>query len=578
MYRKLFLPFILLLFVHSIFPQTVETKKTDELSEETRKQAVEFLRETAGDINNLRSLENRISFSAEVASIMWFNDEKEAQIMYQAVINDFKQLLYQYDSQLNAMGDVKEEYSGGGIFGGSEPNEKAKLMRKMQKAVSVRQQIISSIAEHDPQLAFDFYETSLNTVTNADMRQRFAGDSYFITRLLSQIAEKDVKKAAELGRKSLADGVNYQHLDLIRKIYAKDADKGAEFAEEVAKKVRERNSENGEVYMLGSVLQMGAENYTKAKKDNKKPMFTEQTLRDLAESLAQDLLKSEEIYATEYLDEIEKFAPSRAVQIRARMNKTPNANRSVYASNRASIAVKSSAANVAVSPVISDKNPETPTEETSPEETLMKNYANLQNKDLPKEEREKIIAKTRAIISALPGRQAKLFALSGLAAEVYKAGDKDLANQIMREAEALVNLQPKNYQEYIEVWLLINGYAQSDASKAFPILEDTVSRISDTINAFVKVAEFMDVQGEIIDDDEIQVGSFGGSMVREITSGLGQTDGVLKNLAKADFARTKAITNRFDKPEIRVLAKMLVLRAVFGETKKTEKGEDEVQF
>lgn len=581
MHRKLFLPFILLLLVHSIFPQTVETKKNDELSEETRKQAVEFLRETAGDVNNLRSLENRISFSSEVASIMWFNDEKEAQIMYQSVINDFKQLLYQYDSQLNAMGEAIEVYNGGGMFGGSEPNEKAKLLRKMQKAVGVRQQIISSIAEHDPQLAFDFYETSLNTVTNADMRQRFAGDSYFITRLLSQIAEKDAKKAAEFGRKSLAEGVNYQHLELIKKIYEKDADKGAEFAEEVAKKVKDKNSENGESYLIGGLLQMGAENFAKAKKDNKKAMLAEQTLRDLADVLAQILLKNDEIYGTEYLSVIEKYAPSRAVQIRAKMgNRNQNANKSVYGSNIASTPMisKGSAANMVDAPAILNKNSETPTEETSPEETLMKNYANLQNKDLPKEEREKIIAKTRAIISALPGRQAKLFALSGLAAEVYKAGDKDLSNQIMREAEALVNLQPKNYQEYIEVWLLINGYAQSDANKAFPILEDTVSRISETINAFVKVAEFMDVQGEIIDDDEIQVGAFGGSMVREITQGLGQTDAVLKNLAKTDFARTKALTNRFDKPEIRVLAKMLVLRAVFGETQKSEKGEDEVQF
>lgn len=577
MYKKLSLPLIFLLLVQAVFPQTVETKKNDEFSEETRKQAVEFLRETAGDVNNLRSLENRISFSSEVASIMWFNDEQEARVMYQAVINDFKQLLFQYDSQLNAMGDVKEDYYGGGFLGG-EFNEKAKLMRKLQKAVSVRQQIVASIAEHDPQLALDFYDASLNSITNAELRQRFTGDAYFVTRLLTEIAQKDPNKAAEFGRKSLANGVNYQHLELLKKIYAKDVDKGAEFAEEMVKKLKDAKSESEEYYMLGSVLQLGADNFAKAKKDNKKPMFTEQTLRDLTEVLAQSLLKSEEPRGMEYVELIEKFSPSRAVQIRARNNsRTSLSNRSSYVGNAAP---RIYAANVANAPansaaVTSNRDSAASSDEVPSEEDLMKNLTNLQNKDLPKEEREKVITKARKIISSLPGKQAKIFALSNLAAQVYKVGDKDLAAEIMREAEGLVNLQPKNYQDYIEVWLLINGYAQSDANKAFPILEDAVSRINETLNAFVKVAEFIDVQGEIIDDGEVQVGAFGGSMVREITNGLGQTDSVLRNLAKADMVRMRSVTNRFDKPEVRVLAKMLVLRAVFGETQKKEKTEEE---
>lgn len=572
MYKKLSLPLIFLLFIQSVFPQTVETKKDDEFSAETRKQAVEFLRETAGDVNNLRSLENRISFSSEVASIMWFNDEQEARVMYQSVINDFKQLLFQYDSQLNAMGDVKEDYYGGIGFLGGELNEKAKLMRKLQKAVSVRQQIVASIAEHDPQLAFDFYDASLNSITNADLRQRFTGDSYFVTRLVSEIAQKDPSKAVEFGRKSLANGLNYQHIELLKKIYAKDVDKGAEFAEEMTKKLKDAKSESEEYYMLGTVLQVGADNFAKAKKDNKKPMFTEQALRDLTEILAQSLLKSEEPRGIEYIELIEKFSPSRAVQIRARNNNRNSlSNRSGYPSNVAVGIAKTA-------PPPPPKAVITSSEEVPSEEDLMKNLTNLQNKDLPKEEREKVIAKARKIISALPGRQAKLFALSNLAAQVYKVGDKDLAAEIMREAEGLVNLQPKNYQDYIEVWLLINGYAQSDANKAFPILEDAVSRINDTLNAFVKVAEFIDVQGDIIDDGEVQVGAFGGSMVREITNGLGQTDSVLRNLSKADLVRTRAITNRFDKPEIRVLAKMLVLRAVFGDTQKTEKLEESVGY
>ncbi|MBA2606284.1 MAG: hypothetical protein H0U96_05385, partial [Acidobacteria bacterium] len=83
----LLLPFLV---VQNNFSQVVETKKKDKISAELRKDAVSFLRETTTDVNNMRTLENRISFSAELANLMWFNDEKEARAMFKSVITDFR--------------------------------------------------------------------------------------------------------------------------------------------------------------------------------------------------------------------------------------------------------------------------------------------------------------------------------------------------------------------------------------------------------------------------------------------------------------------------------------------------------
>lgn len=85
----------------------------------------------------------------------------------------------------------------------------------------------------------------------------------------------------------------------------------------------------------------------------------------------------------------------------------------------------------------------------------------------------------------------------------------------------------------------------------------------------------MDVSGEIIEDGELQVGVFGGSMVKELTRNLGQSDAAITNLVRADFARTKSLTNKFDRVEVRILAKMLVLRAVLGEKAKTAAAENQ---
>ncbi len=103
--------------------------------------------------------------------------------------------------------------------------------------------------------------------------------------------------------------------------------------------------------------------------------------------------------------------------------------------------------------------------------------------------------------------------------------------------------------------MLASGYAEANPDKAFPLLESTILRANDTIAAFVKVAEFIDVNDEMIDDGEIQVGMFGGSMIREMTGQLGIASGTIKFLVKADFAKTKNLTNTFDRPRPESLPK-----------------------
>jgi hypothetical protein len=210
------------------------------------------------------------------------------------------------------------------------------------------------------------------------------------------------------------------------------------------------------------------------------------------------------------------------------------------------------------------------------EKQMMDDVMKVGNKDLPKEQRDAIIGQARKILLLTPGRDKKIAGLSMLAAQVAKAGDKELADQIMKDAEALVNPQPKNYQDFLLTWMLASGYASANPDKAFPLLQDTIARANDTLAAFVKAAEFIDVNGEIIEDGEVQVGAFGGSMVRDMTRELNLADSTIRVLAIADFEKTKDLTNRFDRQEVRILAKMLVLRAVLGDDKtKTAPAADE---
>ncbi|MGI9055489.1 MAG: hypothetical protein ACR2F2_06770, partial [Pyrinomonadaceae bacterium] len=168
------------------------------------------------------------------------------------------------------------------------------------------------------------------------------------------------------------------------------------------------------------------------------------------------------------------------------------------------------------------------------------------------------------MIESIDDPTAKITALSGLAAQIAKSGDQELALQFMKQAESFVNNTPKNYLDYMQMWLLASGYAQVNADKSFPILETAIYNLNDTISAFIKVAEFIDVNGEIIEDGEVQVSGFGGGgITRELIGGLGASEPTIRALSEADFGRMRNLSNKFDRTEVRILAKMLILRAVF---------------
>jgi hypothetical protein len=341
---------------------------------------------------------------------------------------------------------------------------------------------------------------------------------------------------------------------LLKKIYAKDAEKGASFGEDILKKIKSVDATPDNFYHLNSLLGLGIENLEQIKKEpGKRPMFTEQSMREIADLLAQALLKRENIDNSEiqsYLPQIERFSPARTAQIRQKIN-TKNTKEGVAFE----------AEDAPPSPM-TDSN----TSRAATQKKLMEDVASLKTKTLSKEERQKVVEQARKIIASVKNREQKFFALSALAAQVALSGDKESASQIMDDARSLINPQPKNYREYTETWIVITGYAGVDTEKAFPMLENTIFRLNETISAAIKVAEFIDTSNDIIEDGEVQVGSFGGEITRGLLRSLGTIDMTIQNLAKADFVRAKALTNKFERQEIRILAKMIVLRGILGES------------
>lgn len=530
------------------------------VSPELKKDAVEFLKNTAVEVNNMRTLENRISFSAEMASLMWFDNEAEARAMYHNVINGFRQLISLYDAQLNAFPETSEEM--GDIMLGT--SEETRIAKKFMRALGVRQQITTSLAEHDARLALEFFTETAQAISNPDMRKRIEQqDTYFEMRLLQQIAENDIDAAFKFARKNVEKGLNYETIRLLRKIYEKDGDKGISLGEDILNKVKNDSPSPYGLRLISELLSFGEETAAnKIEKETgktKRPVFSSQQMREMAEAMAQEILGRED--GTEYdysISQIEKYAPARAVQIRRKFGIKKNSTSGVFNDPGE------------LTPPLKSVDPNAKKDIRT---QLKENLENLGNKELDQEQKQKVVEQSRKIIDSIGDRSEKILALSGLAFQVASLGDKKLATELLDSARGLANFQPVNYRDYLETWMLISGYAQVDAEKAFPMIEAAIYRVNDTITSFVKVAEFIDVEGEIIEEGEVQLGSFGGGLTQGIVRELGIANSTVRTLAIADFKRTKDLTNRFDRQEVRILAKMLVLRAILGNDKQ---GPDEI--
>ncbi|MDM7922100.1 MAG: hypothetical protein QUS14_07345 [Pyrinomonadaceae bacterium] len=573
--------FFLLLFSFSISAtgQTNPSARStpDPEAEQRRKDAaVAFLRETMIDVANMRTLENRISFTSELAALLWYHDDKEARQLFGSAVNDFKALLQQYDMQMNAVGMPSEnERSYGPMFG--EASDRAKVYRKFRTAMGVRQQIALSIAEHEPELAYNFFYDSMNVLTNQEFRKQMeSNDANFETQLLAAIAKTNATRAMDLARKSVEKGFLQQHVELLKQIYDKSPEKGVEFAGILLSKLKSTKASEVSAWPVRSLIDFGESTIKSESSDGKKKaIYTRAELRDLAEILAMSLLEGESEYASplSHVETIQRYSPGRAAQVKAKFQdrKTNGGTGSDYEVAGVGGPPPPPPPRARPSGERSGTVEAGPVEKTE-EEKLLEQVAGISKSGLPKDERDRIVAKSRDIIAKTEGRGKKIMALGMLAAQVRKAGDTQLATDIMRDASALVSTNPKNYQDFMYTWMLISAYSQADPDKAYPTIEETILRLNDLISAFVRIGEFVDVAEEMIVDGEVQVGAFGGGMLRGISGQMNIADSVLMTLAVHDFDKLKNVTNRFDRTELRVMAKMMVLRTVFG--KKPEKNLD----
>ncbi|MEZ5423125.1 MAG: hypothetical protein R2682_08540 [Pyrinomonadaceae bacterium] len=549
--------FLTLLFaVPFVSAQTAASTPTPSPTPDAEKEKarmIAFLRDVDQEVSNLRLPENRVALFAEVASVMWQFDETQARSIYSKAANDLRQIMMSYST---AAADAKAAQAADpdaltASFVGN-PYRDA-MANKGRELLAVRAQILISIAENDPEFALQVLADTAGLVV-ADGRYSSGDDDVRLRdEIAAMSARRSPKRALEIALESLKKELNNTHFRILRELNEVDGEAAKTLASAMLAKAK---GDKTNAYLLSEFLK-NIDSYLEAeKKKSAKPSpFSIADARQVAESLVDQL--GDQTFLPG-LDLIEKYLPARAAALKAKAAAKARMNGG-YAANRAN-----AAANVASTRSSNLNEPERAEQEKwkklAEDRKSLDVFSKLSSGNLPPEEREKVLAEARKTVARLRDPRDKVIALSAIATGVV-GSDKQLALDLMREADRVAPLYPKNYADFMVVFAVASGYAMVDPEQAFPRIENLIASTNEIINAGVKVAEFIDVPGEIVEDNEVKIGAFGGPMGASMLRRMSIANVPLKKLAEFDLDRTRALADRFDRPEARVLAKILILRA-----------------
>ena len=512
-----------------------------EMSAENKQRVTEILRETSRSAAMLRSADNRINYTLRTAATLWKVDEKEARAMFLGATNDIRQMIVETDAEMNRF----ETEAGSEVSAGNLGND---MWQKTNRITTMRSALMNQLAALDPEWALNFLQETAKTITNEELRNRVEpNDRYSESMLIGRIAEKDTSRALELGRKKLAKGASSEAVGLIQTLYGKDKEKGAAYAEDVLKQIKSAGLDADSQWILNSLFETGVSNFDEIAKEKSddKPIFTEQSLREIAAMLAKqitDPLNGNNYYdlSPEFVASLQKYAPQQISQIK----KIVELQR-LRAEKEKVLPEKTSNFNASVQKVYEAQS--------KFQNEIGTKMLGLTEANTTSEKRKKIIEEARSKILESGNRNLKFNSLVNVAAQAVFAGEKEIAVGLLDEAESFTNLQPKEMREFAEIWTLAKGYASVKPEKSFTLVEDTIFRLNDVINAYVKFSEFQSGEA-MVENGELKMGDYGSQMF-----GFFYHSGdLIGQLAQADFLRTKALADKFERPEFRVETRLMI--------------------
>ncbi len=590
------------LLVTSMAAQTVSdvSKNVSAVSPETKEKAWKLVSEMARESGQFSLASNRVNARYIVANLLWEKDEKAARALFQSAI-----------SELNGLtGQIPPEDAEAG----EESNTERYMM--IYYIGSLRKEFLMTLAAHDPKLALDTLQ--LSGAKNADGKSVFEGDENLELELAAKIVENDPQQAYEIAKNSLAKGIGINVFSALESLYKKDDELGVKLAQEILKKIKERDatpapnqsvSENSNMMTTANPVSVGTVNVwemqsfldtvkklnSQAVRSKKKPVLSDSEFKETIGIIAQTFVNQQYLSGYEVsklMPEISKYFPSMALAIRRKISREET---------------------VSFNKLIKNQEFLNKTEDKSPEEVLQfietmpvaerddyyyqaaetafyageiekakTFHAKLKTKReydyLEKGISEAMplmlaakgdLSQVRQYLSQLKTPEKRIEVLTALAESVGKAGDLKTASALMNEASSVYQGRMKNRRNMTSIFQLSKAYASIEPNQGFGILESNTQFFNEIISAAILLDEFN--ENGSVENDELRLDAVRRESYQSLPNGVE----IIKNFASADFERTVNLADKFSRPEVRFFARFRIADALLDP--KAEQSEKDIQ-
>jgi len=167
--------------------------------------------------------------------------------------------------------------------------------------------------------------------------------------------------------------------------------------------------------------------------------------------------------------------------------------------------------------------------------------------------------KTEELQKLLPSirlKEQRARAMAAMAIMLEKKGEHEEAVKLLDDAQALIKVDFKRDTQSNALLAFMLAYALVEPAKAFAIIEPIVDRANDDISKLLLLDKI--VKSGATKNGEIVLTQPGIPLDFEM---LKYGPGVVA-LANADFGRTKALADRFQRPELRILARLMLAQSI----------------
>ena len=554
-------------------PAAQQKKDSEEVAkkEAVEKKALLLVDEVIKELSSLKLPENRIRMLALTADVLWEKDEKRARALFKQALSEFVGITETVPPR--------------------SPDAVREAQYSMESRWQLREEVLQIIARRSPSLARDFLRATKRTSAQAGP---YDEEARWELSLASQVAVSEPRQALEIAEENLEKELSQDLVGIYIKLKAKDGEAAEKLLDGIMKKLRaaDLGADYNSASLALLLLQTGAH-----PDDKSQPVLGERTIRELIDLLAAAALREPSdsrapdsgydgegrpLLLTQLqsiMGDVEKYAPARAVALKKKigeLNKRVSPEQKalreleedlvngdvetmIKAADKASEKFRDKiyqhAAQKAVEEGDFDRARQIISEHVSePLRTTM--LSNVDRRSVWSEAELGKVGEVKRLLSEVPPEERAGILVQTAATAIGKA-DKKAVIELLEEAQGLLGAQASNATELHTLLEIARTYTRVEPVKSFEIIEPTV----DHLNTLIAAASVLDGFEYGRNFREGELVSRGPSMLISLVFQCAKDT---TELARVDFDRAKAVAERFQRYEVRLMARLYVAQGALA--------------